>query len=49
MIALISITALASAVVVLALAYGSLVAEHRRLEDVHDALLRELETKEKQS
>jgi hypothetical protein len=44
MIALISITSLAIAIaVLLALAYDSLVAEHRRLEDVHDALLRELE------
>ena len=33
-------------IVILALAYSSLVAEHRRLLDVHDALLRELEAKQ---
>ena len=37
------ISVLSAAVVILALAYSSLVAEHRRLLDVHDALLRELE------
>ena len=42
---IISIAALA-AVVILALAYSSLVREHRRLLDVHDALLRELEAKQ---
>lgn len=30
-------------IVILALAYSSLVAEHRRLLDVHDQVLRELE------
>ena len=40
----ISIASLAVAVsVLLALAYSSLVAEHRRLLDVHDQVLRELE------
>ena len=33
-------------IVILALAYSSLVREHRRLLDVHDALLRELEAKQ---
>jgi hypothetical protein len=44
MICVSSIAALAVAVaLLLALAYGSLVAEHRRLLAVHDALLREIE------
>lgn len=44
MICAISIASLAVAVsIFLYAAYSSLVAEHRRLEDVHDALLRELE------
>ena len=33
-------------IVILALAYSSLVREHRRLQDVHDQVLRELEAKQ---
>ena len=45
MIAVLCIGSMLLVLLVMGLAYASLVAEHRRLTDVHDRVLRELEAR----